>query len=231
MFSGISAQELIYLNKYKVPIKDVNAYEPVYFKLTTDESGKSVAKTYCMDSSLIHEKHTIKTGKNTELVLYDADYYGNGSLRNLEESVDNKKVSIQEYYENAKLKSKKLILGEEVLEEAYFDEEGNNRSKIEVEHPEPFGGIGAWNQFLARNLKYPKEARKKREEGTAYLYFKLDEEGIMQDIAITNPESISPLLAEEAIRVLTIYPYAWVPCKVDGKPVNVEMRLPLRFKL
>jgi TonB family protein len=86
-----------------------------------------------------------------------------------------------------------------------------------------------WNKYLVKNLKYPKEARKKGIGGIAYLYFKIDEEGVMQDVAITNPESIFPLLAEEAIRVMTSYPYVWTPAKVDGKPVNVEMRFPLRF--
>jgi 5S rRNA maturation endonuclease (ribonuclease M5) len=228
-FSNLSAQEVAFLNKYKVPIQDVNAYEPVYFKITSQEQGKSVAKTFCMDSTLIHEKHTIKSVGDKELVLYDADYYGNGSLRSLKESVDEKKVFIQEYYENEKVKSKRLLLGEEVLEESYFDEEGSPRSKIEEEHPEPFGGMEGWNKYLVKNLKYPKEARKKGIGGIAYLYFKIDEEGVMQDVAITNPESISPLLAEEAIRVMTSYPYVWTPAKVDGKPVNVEMRFPLRF--
>lgn len=230
-FSSISAQEITYLNKYKVPIKDLNSYEPMYYNLTTNDRAKSVVQTFCMDSTLINEKHTLKTEGNQELVLYHADYYGHGSLRSLEELLDNKNVFFQEFHENGKVKSKILLRDDEVLEETYYDEEGKVRSKYEVEHPEPFGGLGGWNQYLGKNLKYPKAARKKGEEGIAYLYFTIDEEGKMQDIDITNPEWISTYLAEEALRVLSSYPYAWTPGRIDGKPVKVEMRLPLRFKL
>ncbi|KEO75285.1 energy transducer TonB [Anditalea andensis] len=231
VISPLSAQEIIYLNKYKVPIKDVKAYEPVYFKVTTEDYGKSVAKTYCMDSTLIHEKHTLKSAVDKEVTVYDADYYGTGNIRRLLELVDDNKTFVQEYYENETLKSKKLLLSEEVIEEAYFDEEGKSRSKIEEEQPVPFGGMEGWNKYLAKNLKYPKEARKRGEQGIAYLFFKVDEEGKMQDVAIINPETISPHLAAEAIRVLTAYPYLWVPAKVDGKAKNVEMRFPLHFRL
>ena len=230
-FSSISAQEITYLNKYKSPISDLNTYEPVYYNLATIDQGKLVVKTYSMDSVLVSEKHTGYSIDNKELVLYLAEYDKEGNLFHYQKMMGENKVFDQVFYDNKKIKYQKVLLGQEVLEASYFDEQGQPRGEIVEERPAPKGGLQGWNNYLMKNLRYPKDAKRKGEEGVAYLYFKIDEEGRMHDLDLMNPEDISPSLAEEALRVIGSYPYKWTPAKYDGKPVCEEVRLPLRFKI
>ena len=43
--------------------------------------------------------------------------------------------------------------------------------------PEFAGGMGGFYQFIAKNLKYPKEARRKNVEGKVWLEFVIDKDG------------------------------------------------------
>lgn len=96
------------------------------------------------------------------------------------------------------------------------------------EMPKPKGGMEGWNSYLAQNMKYPKEARDTKVEGTVVIAFVVLENG-----EISTPEILRGIgngCDEEVLRLVKESPI-WTPGKKDGKVVKTRMRLPVRFKL
>ena len=94
--------------------------------------------------------------------------------------------------------------------------------------PEFPGGFGACMNFLARKMKYPKEAFIKGEEGRVIVQFIINRNGKVSDIEIV--QSVSPSLDAEARRVIKSMP-KWKPGMQNGKPVKTRFTLPLLFRL
>ncbi|AWW28951.1 energy transducer TonB [Echinicola strongylocentroti] len=102
--------------------------------------------------------------------------------------------------------------------------------KTADEMPEAKGGMEAWNTFLAKNLKYPTEARKLGMTGDIYIEFVVSKEGkVLQP---TLKRSLGMGLDDEILRIFSLESMPeWNPGIIDGKPVNTLMVLPIRFKL
>lgn len=94
-----------------------------------------------------------------------------------------------------------------------------------VEEPPSFpGGQKALFKFIDDNLKYPKKAP--RVAGRIILLFVIRKDGSVEDIKVL--QSLSPLVDEEAVRVIQSMP-KWIPGKQNGKPVSVYYSIPIRF--
>ncbi len=90
-------------------------------------------------------------------------------------------------------------------------------------------GSGEWLNFLTRTLRYPDEAVNKELMGDVVVGIFVDEQG-----AITNYEiikSAAPSLDAEALRVIKLYPFEFVPAEKDGKMIRAQFRVPIRFRL
>ncbi|QDH81055.1 TonB family protein [Echinicola soli] len=94
--------------------------------------------------------------------------------------------------------------------------------------PAPPGGMEGWNNYLSKNLKYPRQAVQLGIEGTVFLAFVVNKDGSIQDVEILR--GVGGGCSEEAIRVLENAP-DWKPGLQGGRPVRVKMRLPIKFKL
>ena len=90
------------------------------------------------------------------------------------------------------------------------------------------GGEGAMMQFLAANMKYPKEAMDKKIQGRVILKFVITSTGKVGDITVVR--GVDPLLNDEAVRIVKLLP-DFTPGMIDGKPVSVWYVLPISFKL
>lgn len=90
------------------------------------------------------------------------------------------------------------------------------------------GGEQKMNQFLADNIKYPKEALDAKKEGTVYVSFIVDETGKITDVRMAKRMAYG--MDQEAMRVVRAMPN-WTPGKQDGKPVAVQFTLPVKFSL
>ncbi|QMU29798.1 M56 family metallopeptidase [Adhaeribacter radiodurans] len=127
----------------------------------------------------------------------------------------------------------RFALGEPATEKIrgftpYQDDQNKNIfTQVEV-LPQFPGGIEKMYSFLGKNIKYPAAAQKAKKEGTVVVTFVITDQGIIKDLEI-----VKGLTAEtnaEALRVIKLMP-PWTPGKQNGKPVNVQYTLPLRFSL
>jgi len=84
-------------------------------------------------------------------------------------------------------------------------------------------------QFLAKNMRYPNEARENCITGVVIVKFVLDTIGNLDSINVDH--SIHPLLDKEAIRVVKMMSGKWVPGKINDKPVRVKLTLPMKFSI
>jgi TonB family protein len=96
------------------------------------------------------------------------------------------------------------------------------------EMPDFPGGDKARIQFLVENIKYPREAREHGIQGIVYITFIITITGEIKDVrSLKSPHQ---LLTNEAIRVIKLMP-KWIPGKQNGKAVNVQYNMPIKFTL
>jgi protein TonB len=105
----------------------------------------------------------------------------------------------------------------------------NDGIYMEVDNtPEPLGGMPAFFEYVAKNLKYPSDAREAGIEGKVFVQFVVDTDG-----KITTVQAVRGIgygCDEEAVRVISGSD-KWKPGMKDGKVVKVRMILPITFKL
>jgi TonB family protein len=83
-------------------------------------------------------------------------------------------------------------------------------------------------QFIAKNIRYPKEDHDKGIQGRVLLQMVIEKDGSLDDIKVMRTPSGS--LAEEAVRVLKLAP-KWTPGIQNGRPVRVQYVIPINFSL
>ena len=102
-----------------------------------------------------------------------------------------------------------------------------NSSPTSVEQmPEFPGGIGALDQYLIRNLRYPQRAKQANVSGQVFVQFVVTETGEIRELRILK--GIGFGCDEEAVRVVSQMPN-WKPGEQSGKPISVQYNLPIQF--
>ena len=90
------------------------------------------------------------------------------------------------------------------------------------------GDMEAFYKFLAQQMHYPKEALENGIEGRVVVSFVVEEDGRLTHFeAVSSP---SPLLSNEAIRIMTQMP-RWNPAKRMGRNVRCQYNIPVMFRL
>ena len=90
------------------------------------------------------------------------------------------------------------------------------------------GGDAELLNYIATNIKYPKESQDNGEQGRVICSFIVGRDG-----SVNNPEvlrGVTPLLNEEAVRVINTMP-RWNPGMQRGKAVAVKYTVPITFRL
>jgi len=100
-------------------------------------------------------------------------------------------------------------------------------NEAEVKPQFPDGDLGI-RRFLRQNMRYPEKAKDARVQGMVLVQFVVTTQGTLQDITVSK--SVHELLDAEAIRLVQSMP-VWKPGEQNGKPVNVQYTLPVRFEL
>lgn len=90
------------------------------------------------------------------------------------------------------------------------------------------GGDEAFGSFLAKNIKYPKEAKENNIQGRVIATFIVEQDGSLSNIRIVR--GIGGGADEEAVRVLAISP-KWIAGVQNGYKVRVQYTVPINFAL
>ncbi len=83
-------------------------------------------------------------------------------------------------------------------------------------------------KFFGQNVKYPEIARRAGVEGKVFVQFVVGKDGRVGQVSIAK--GIGAGCDEEAIRVVKMMPN-WTPGKQNGRPVLVQVIVPIIFKL
>jgi len=116
-----------------------------------------------------------------------------------------------------------VIVFAEPMEEEVADE----IFTLVEELPSFAGGDIAYIKFIQKNLIYPDKARRMGIEGRVFVQFIVEKDGSLTSIKVLK--GIPGDCNEEAIRVLENSP-KWVSGKQRGRPVRVQMVVPITFK-
>tara|TARA_B100000508_G_scaffold139549_1_gene138151 strand:+ start:26425 stop:27543 length:1119 start_codon:yes stop_codon:yes gene_type:complete len=109
--------------------------------------------------------------------------------------------------------------------------QNNNYEKVYEkvdEMPEYKGGQQALYTYLGSNITYPEDCKENKIEGTVYASFIIDKNGKLTELVIKK--GIHKSMDAEVIRVLSVMG-DWKPGIKDGKPVKVQMTLPIKFAM
>ena len=100
---------------------------------------------------------------------------------------------------------------------------------IVEEMPEFPGGELELRKFLAENVRYPEDAKVKKQQGKAYVQFVIDTNGDVKDVEIARSTGCESL-DNEAMRVVKTLPQ-WKPGRQRGQNVSVSFTVPINFQL
>ena len=92
----------------------------------------------------------------------------------------------------------------------------------------PLGGLSGLREYIAGELKYPKAAIDSNIQGTVRIRTIIEEDGSVGKTQIVK--GIGGGCDEEALRVIQSMP-KWKPAKINGKPINYIVTIPVRFSL
>ena len=90
------------------------------------------------------------------------------------------------------------------------------------------GGDRELMEHIAKNIKYPQEARDKEIQGRVFIGFVIEKDGSVSNVKVLR--GISKECDAEAVRVISSLP-KWKPGMHEGKPVRVSYQIPINFKL
>jgi TonB family protein len=85
-----------------------------------------------------------------------------------------------------------------------------------------------YNDYLAKHLRYPKDAIESDIQGKVVVRFVVNEDGSVSGCTVVK--SAHKVLDDEALRVISSFP-KWIPGTLDGKPVKVYFTMPISFML
>lgn len=98
-----------------------------------------------------------------------------------------------------------------------------------VEQPASFdGGLAAMYKFVMNNLQYPKAARNKRVEGSVFVSFIVEKDGLISNVSVVKGIGLG--CDEEAVRIVSSFP-KWNPGLQNGRAVKSKFVIPIKFKL
>lgn len=106
--------------------------------------------------------------------------------------------------------------------------EQNKVFDVVEQQPQYPGGMGALNQWLASNIKYPVMAAENGIEGRVVVQFVVERDGSVSGVHVVR--GVDPSLDKEATRVVSAMP-KWIPGKQNGSAVRVKYTVPVTFRL
>lgn len=103
---------------------------------------------------------------------------------------------------------------------------------VAEKQPEFPGGEEALQQYIANELKYPRQAKKHEVSGTVVLSFIIGKDGEIGEIKVNKVlvSDYQDQFQAEALRLVESMP-KWRPGEIKEGPVRVKYSLPIKFEL
>ncbi|TND07189.1 MAG: periplasmic protein TonB [Bacteroidetes bacterium] len=92
------------------------------------------------------------------------------------------------------------------------------------------GGIDSMNAYIRRNLRYPDLCKEQAIQGTVYIKFIVEKNGMITDAKIVRGIRGCPQMEKESLRVVKGMP-RFKPARQGGRIVRSYSTIPFRFKL
>ncbi len=117
--------------------------------------------------------------------------------------------------------AKKALEEAEMAEGKIFD--------VALEMPSFIGGPVNMTNWISRNVRYPKEAKDRMEQGDVVVTFVVEKDGTTSNVKIKK--GVSRALDDEALRLVKSM-NGWIPARNDGEIVRCRysVRVPFRLK-
>lgn len=222
-----------YLNNQN---QEVQKSEATFYKVFTyDKKGKRVTQeqAYSLSNVLLQEINYIKENKSGRY------FFKNLSTKRVQIGEFEKDKQAGIWYTND-LEGNNIYFdvysAPDVFEGRYAEipYEGEKTdvipgSNIIIEEPVYPGGMGMWNQFLRENLKYPREASRKKIQGRVGVKFFVKSDGSIENIRV-GESSDNSFLDDEALRVVEASK-KWVPAQQNGYPIDRDFMIRIIFRL
>ena len=133
------------------------------------------------------------------------------------------------YYDNGKPVRKDVYSNGELKKKKCFTRDGKDTTWFEyLQMPEFPGGPEKLNEYIDKELIYPKEAKEDLKEGVVTIEFAIGREGNIAKVKVVKADK--DYFNVEAIRLVSAFP-KWFPGKKDGQLVEVTLSLPIRFSI
>lgn len=86
-------------------------------------------------------------------------------------------------------------------------------------------------EFIYQHIQYPPEALENKVEGIAVIQFIVEKDGSIEEMNMVRSPGYGT--GEEALRVVELMAdtYRWVPGNSGGRPVRMQVTLPVKFRL
>ncbi|HYF31248.1 MAG TPA: energy transducer TonB [Chitinophagaceae bacterium] len=190
--------------------------------LTLDYNSRNilVARSYYTDTNFRTKLHCHKYFHEQEGYFEEVRCYQNGQLNGTRAGFNKKGDTLW----------RETLSANTIIERKHFPGyESEDRVFIKLEMGTNFpGGDAGWARYLSENLRYPKEAVRKKIEGAVTISFIVSKEGKITDVTVVK--SAHPLLDKEALRLIQNSPN-WTPAEQGGRPVKAYKRQTITFKL
>jgi len=169
------SQSLEYLNHLRYPVFDTSKYDYEYLRITSEKNGVIHTQIFNLDTIKVYHSTVLIDTNRTKISERIPGYFPNGEMEfNKRFDYQNEVSEEKYYYPSGALKSEISINLGEMRSEVYYAENGDMIPKPVIEETSPKGGIKGWNQYLAKSLRYPQEARNAKAEGTVFIAIEMN---------------------------------------------------------
>lgn len=226
-----SAQDRIPLNRHFYEVAEPVLEAQVYTRLVNNSSsGETVIWVFDLENRMVsHTKIGVNSEENFNQEFTETfDSAGNLLSKNLM-NLDNSKY-YTEYFEQGVKKAQVIFRGDNSYEIWRL----NPESAYTLDHDDfkPSTDPNLLNQFLAKNLRYPKSARNSGAQGTVIVAVLVSEHGEVKEVELANGVQIHRDLGKEALRVIQEFKGPYQPAlDLNGTPTEAWLYIPIRFKL
>ncbi|WP_172805246.1 energy transducer TonB [Aquiflexum balticum] len=223
----------VFLDKHFRPLTSKSIEDHQYQKTIFPISeGIQKERIQELNGKLIRVISNEFEGKKNLIRSITEEYGENESIHKISTLELSTKKEMIEYFQEGKLVARFLCNDNEVVFGwRVIDGEQVETSRNEFE-PDFAVSKQQFKDFLRSNLNFPEKARKKSIQGIVTIALEIMPDGSVNTMEIVNQDEVSPMLQEEAKRVITAFDKGYKPAlDVNGNPVRKWMYVPVRFSL